>query len=290
MEPERPVHAGVRSGPGRAVHLCGRQRDAADRHRRHHVPAAAQPLRRHPDHAVRQQPDRHDHGRGELRGDGHSRRGHPRVHGAARAGSEPVGPECRTEHRRRARPRHLAAGQHVRRRVRRRPEPGPERPQRLRLHPGCDRRGRRLHRADRQRHPGAADHHPDRRLHGVVHRGQPEERAGAEFGAAGPEPAGIGQTDRVRRDAGRLPRLVARLLGPQLRPVRRQRRQRLLGERLLPGHLHDRRGGSGNYPVHFINGVFRATQDNSKWSNGYWYWNQRDVYHSFYSFQSSQIW
>ena len=42
-------------------------------------------------------------------------------------------------------------------------------------------------------------------------------------------------------------------------------------------------GGYGNYPVHFINGVFRATQDNSKWSNGYWYWNQRDVYNSFSS-------
>ncbi|WP_432824226.1 glycosyl hydrolase family 95 catalytic domain-containing protein [Dactylosporangium sp. CA-092794] len=39
-------------------------------------------------------------------------------------------------------------------------------------------------------------------------------------------------------------------------------------------------GGSGNYPFHFINGVFRATQDNTKWSNGYWYWNQRDVYNS----------
>ena len=40
-------------------------------------------------------------------------------------------------------------------------------------------------------------------------------------------------------------------------------------------------GGFGNYPVHFINGVFRATQDSTKWSNGYWYWNQRDVYNSF---------
>ncbi|MFI5907623.1 fascin domain-containing protein [Dactylosporangium sp. NPDC051541] len=39
-------------------------------------------------------------------------------------------------------------------------------------------------------------------------------------------------------------------------------------------------GGHGNYPFHFINGVFRATQDNTKWSNGYWYWNQRDVYNS----------
>jgi hypothetical protein len=40
-------------------------------------------------------------------------------------------------------------------------------------------------------------------------------------------------------------------------------------------------GAYGNYPYHFINGVFRATQDNTKWSNGYWYWNQRDVYNSF---------
>ncbi|WP_246466685.1 glycosyl hydrolase family 95 catalytic domain-containing protein [Allocatelliglobosispora scoriae] len=40
-------------------------------------------------------------------------------------------------------------------------------------------------------------------------------------------------------------------------------------------------GGFGNYPYHFINGVFRATGDATKWSNGYWYWNQRDVYNSF---------
>jgi alpha-L-fucosidase 2 len=40
-------------------------------------------------------------------------------------------------------------------------------------------------------------------------------------------------------------------------------------------------GAYGNYPFHFINGVFRATQDNTKWSNAYWYWNQRDVYNSF---------
>jgi alpha-L-fucosidase 2 len=40
-------------------------------------------------------------------------------------------------------------------------------------------------------------------------------------------------------------------------------------------------GGYGNYPYHFINGVFRATDDRTKWSNGYWYWNQRDVYNSF---------
>jgi len=40
-------------------------------------------------------------------------------------------------------------------------------------------------------------------------------------------------------------------------------------------------GAFGNYPFHFINGVERATGDKTKWSNGYWYWNQRDVYNSF---------
>ncbi|BBI31691.1 hypothetical protein KCTCHS21_10900 [Cohnella abietis] len=42
-------------------------------------------------------------------------------------------------------------------------------------------------------------------------------------------------------------------------------------------------GSYGNYPFHFINGVFSAVNDNDsgKWSNAYWYWNQRDVYHSF---------
>jgi len=40
-------------------------------------------------------------------------------------------------------------------------------------------------------------------------------------------------------------------------------------------------GSYGNYPFHFINGTFRATQDDTKWSSAYWYWNQRDVYHSF---------
>ncbi|GLX99172.1 hypothetical protein [Herbidospora sp. NBRC 101105] len=42
-------------------------------------------------------------------------------------------------------------------------------------------------------------------------------------------------------------------------------------------------GGYGNYPFHFINGVFRATGDQSKWSNAYWYWNMRHVYYSFYA-------
>ncbi|MFF3443712.1 hypothetical protein [Streptosporangium sp. NPDC002721] len=48
-------------------------------------------------------------------------------------------------------------------------------------------------------------------------------------------------------------------------------------------------GGYGNYPVHFINGVFRATQDNSKWSNAYWYWNQRDVYNSFFASNHTEL-
>ncbi|MBJ6361385.1 glycoside hydrolase family 95-like protein [Paenibacillus sp. GCM10012307] len=42
-------------------------------------------------------------------------------------------------------------------------------------------------------------------------------------------------------------------------------------------------GGYGNYPNHFINGAFSGVNDSDagKWSHAYWYWNQRDVYHSF---------
>jgi hypothetical protein len=40
-------------------------------------------------------------------------------------------------------------------------------------------------------------------------------------------------------------------------------------------------GAFGSYPFHFINGVERATGDMTKWSNAYWFWNQRDVYNSF---------
>ncbi|MET8783481.1 MULTISPECIES: glycosyl hydrolase family 95 catalytic domain-containing protein [unclassified Streptomyces] len=40
-------------------------------------------------------------------------------------------------------------------------------------------------------------------------------------------------------------------------------------------------GGYGTNPFHFINGVFRATRDQTKWSNAYWFWNQRDIYNSF---------
>lgn len=42
-------------------------------------------------------------------------------------------------------------------------------------------------------------------------------------------------------------------------------------------------GSYGNYPFHFINGVFSGVKDDDsgKWSGAYWYWNQRDVYNSF---------
>jgi alpha-L-fucosidase 2 len=48
-------------------------------------------------------------------------------------------------------------------------------------------------------------------------------------------------------------------------------------------------GGFGNYPFHFINGVERATQDKTKWSNAYWYWNQRDVYNSFFASNHADV-
>ncbi|WP_218670875.1 hypothetical protein [Microbispora sp. GKU 823] len=48
-------------------------------------------------------------------------------------------------------------------------------------------------------------------------------------------------------------------------------------------------GGHGNYPFHFINGVFRATRDETKWSNAYWYWNQRDVYLSFLASNHTEL-
>ena len=50
-------------------------------------------------------------------------------------------------------------------------------------------------------------------------------------------------------------------------------------------------GGFGNYPFHFINGVFSAVNDDdsNKWSNAYWYWNQRDVYHSFLASNHPEI-
>ncbi|MFB9446411.1 glycosyl hydrolase family 95 catalytic domain-containing protein [Dactylosporangium vinaceum] len=39
-------------------------------------------------------------------------------------------------------------------------------------------------------------------------------------------------------------------------------------------------GGHGDYPFHFVNGVFRATQDRTAWSTGYWHRDQGDVYNS----------
>ncbi len=40
-------------------------------------------------------------------------------------------------------------------------------------------------------------------------------------------------------------------------------------------------GAYGNYPFHFINGVYRSNADlGIVWSGGYWYWDDRNVYHS----------
>jgi hypothetical protein len=42
-------------------------------------------------------------------------------------------------------------------------------------------------------------------------------------------------------------------------------------------------GAFGNYPFQHIHGTYNAKKDDqaSQWSGGYWFWNQRDVYHSF---------
>ena len=45
--------------------------------------------------------------------------------------------------------------------------------------------------------------------------------------------------------------------------------------RELPVPLHQRR--------------LRATADNTKWSNAYWYWNQRDVYNSFFASNHADV-
>ena len=50
-------------------------------------------------------------------------------------------------------------------------------------------------------------------------------------------------------------------------------------------------GSYANYPFHFINGDFSATGDanSTKWSVGYWYWNQRDIYNSFLASNHPEI-
>jgi alpha-L-fucosidase 2 len=50
-------------------------------------------------------------------------------------------------------------------------------------------------------------------------------------------------------------------------------------------------GSYGNYPFHFINGVFSAAGDanSRKWSVGYWYWNERDVFSSFFASNHLEI-
>lgn len=44
-------------------------------------------------------------------------------------------------------------------------------------------------------------------------------------------------------------------------------------------------GAYANYPFHFINAAYSGMEDSDSdhWSHGYWYWNQRDVYNSFFA-------
>jgi hypothetical protein len=50
-----------------------------------------------------------------------------------------------------------------------------------------------------------------------------------------------------------------------------------LAEHIIAG------GAYGNYPFQHVHGTYSAKNDGyaSQWSGGYWFWNQRDVYHSF---------
>jgi hypothetical protein len=50
-------------------------------------------------------------------------------------------------------------------------------------------------------------------------------------------------------------------------------------------------GSYANYPFHFIHGDFTAVGDatSTKWSVGYWYWNQRDIYASFLASNHSEM-
>ncbi len=50
-------------------------------------------------------------------------------------------------------------------------------------------------------------------------------------------------------------------------------------------------GSYASYPFHFIHGDFTASgdADSTKWSVGYWYWNQRDIYNSFLASNHAEI-
>ncbi|WP_256758803.1 DUF5703 domain-containing protein [Cohnella sp. WQ 127256] len=50
-------------------------------------------------------------------------------------------------------------------------------------------------------------------------------------------------------------------------------------------------GSYGNYPSHFVNGAFSGVNDDDagKWGHAFWYWNQRDLYHSFLASNHAEI-
>ena len=93
-----------------------------------------------------------------------------------------------------------------------------------------------------ERQEGAAEHHAHLQLHDLVHRRQPDQRPRTRLGHAGPQRlTSVKSTGYTKTST--TTELVARLLGQVVRPVlQRLRRRGLHGERLLPQHLHDRRG------------------------------------------------
>ena len=204
---------------------------------------------------------------------------------AHHARPEPVGPRTRSPTRRRARPEHLEDG---RRTFADATAPGSAaaRPTRTASATRWPRRSRapRYTTAGRQRHPGAAEHHADRR---ATRSGSPR-RAGSTRPdqTRSPRPATSSprsKSHRLRHHAQQLQELVARLLGQVVRAVlQRRRRRRLPGERLLPGDVHDRRRAATATTRSTSSTACSARpRTSTKWSNGYWYWNQRDVYNSF---------
>ena len=203
-----------------------------------HLPAAAVALRRHADDAVRQQPHRHRHGRAQLRGHGHPRRGHPAGRRSVHARPEPVGPRTRSATSPTC-PTSPPGGQrrHVRRRHRRRAQPRSGRPEQLRLHARRHGGGRGLHRPGRQRHPGAAEHHADRRSYTIwFTAAQPDQLAGPQLGA--PRPATSSPRSRppaTRTTLTNYKNWWHAFWAQVVRAVlQRRRRRRLPGERLLP--------------------------------------------------------
>ena len=173
---------------------------------------------------------------------------------------------------------------HLRRRHRRRVQPGPDRPEQLRLHPRRDGRGReRTPRRSSTARRVRLNITPSSSYTIWFTAGQPDQRARPQLGR--PRPATSSPRSRAPATP---PRSTTTATGGT-----RSGRSRSCSTPTPAGdadYLENvyylatymiAAGGYGNYPFHFINGVFRATEDQTKWSNAYWYWNQRDVYNSF---------